>query len=865
MPAALDTHTLEIICLFLLIAVVLFAWLARRLGVPYPILLVLAGLGISFIPHVPRIPLNPDLVFFVFLPPLLYASSWQINWREFQGNLVSISMLAIGLVGFTVLGFAFFAEHFITALDLRSGFLLGAIVAATDAVAATSIARSLGLAPRLTTILEGESLLNDATGLLALEFGIGLLFSGQHPSVGDGLLRLLWLIAGGVGVGLLLGYLVAHLERWIAEGPMEMAVSLIVPYLAYLSAEGLRSSGVLAVVVCALYLSRKSATYLSPSARLEVMSAWKALDFILNGVVFLLIGLQLPYVVAGLQEYSVGTLILYGVSFSLVLIALRMAWVYPGAHASAWIRRTVFRQPATAPDARSIFVIGWTGMRGVLALAAAFSLPQTLSDGTPFLQRNLLLFLTFSVILVTLVGQGLSLPLLIRRLGLNGNREAEHEELAARRVLLSETLAMLEEQRAAATDEDLTHDIDDLLHRYRHRLEATVEKQEGSVSTSENAAALTSFATLSPQSAAHCTVCATRAPSATRSCATWNANSTSPTYASTAARKKSLTKWAWKRTGWQPVDDGESELPRPPPPSGQSPALPLHHKAGQQQPPVLVLPDCLHLQRRHLVPERQHRHAHPGRDPHIPRLVEVAAELIHQVLPRHALAAQRDLHIDIPLAQLRLLRVVVIVRPHIVACPVPDDLHRRVFLQPASRHALRKRMQRRRAHHLHQPDLPCRLHRRAPSAVQRHARIAQRLRQAVGVVLRHPRNPLRIDRRTHRPQIRRHLALQQRKSVLRRLPAQRQRKPPHPVRVPGDRPYRLPPRPHLRLHHRSKLRSKPLHGAHSVRNVSKPPPSSGRSSHVPARPSSPETAPASRAPAPPPHPARCTRSTPYRR
>jgi CPA1 family monovalent cation:H+ antiporter len=468
--------------------VVLFAGLARRLGIPYPILLVLAGLAISFIPHVPRIPLNPDLVFLVFLPPLLYASAWQTNWREFQANLLSISMLAVGLVGFTVLGVAFFADRFITALDFRSGFLLGAIVAATDAVAATSIARTLGLAPRLTAILEGESLLNDATGLLALEFGIVLLFTGQHPTVAGGVLRLLWLIAGGAGAGLLLGYLVSHLERWIAEGPMEMAVSLIVPYVAYLSAEGLRTSGVLAVVVCGLYLSRKSASYLSPDARLEVLSAWKALDFMLNGVVFLLIGLQLPYVVAGLQEYTVGTLLLYGFAFSLVLIALRMAWVFPGAHISAWIRRHLFRQPVAAPDARSIFVVGWAGMRGVLALAAAFSLPQTLSDGKPFAQRNLVLFLTFSIILITLVGQGLSLPPIIRRLGLNGNREAEQEELTARRIMLAETLALLEEQRAATDDEDLAHDIDDLMHRYRHRLEATVEKQSGNPSLSVAAA-----------------------------------------------------------------------------------------------------------------------------------------------------------------------------------------------------------------------------------------------------------------------------------------------------------------------------------------------------------------------------------------
>jgi len=483
----METQTLEMLCLFLLIVVVLFAALAKRLAIPYPILLVLAGLGISFIPHVPRIPLSPNLVFLVFLPPLLYASAWQTNWRDFRLNLVSITMLATGLVGFTVLGVAFFADRFITALDFRSGFLLGAVVAATDAVAATSIASTLSLSPRITGVLEGESMLNDATGLLALEFGIALIFSSHTPTVGEGLLRLLWLITGGLGSGLLLGWLVGILERWIEEGPLEMAVSLIVPYVAYLTANQLHASGVLAVVACGLYLSRQSATYLSAPARLELLSAWKALDFVLNGVVFVLIGLQLPYILAGIHEYSFWTLLLYGLTFSLILIALRMIWVFPGAYVSLWIRRKLLRQQVTTPDAKSIFVVGWAGMRGVLALAAAFSLPQTLSDGRPFAQRNLILFLTFSIILVTLVGQGLSLPLLIRRLGLAGNREAEHEERIARRAILTQAIASLEHERNTATG-DQAHDIDDLLHRYRHRLEAVAEIDPNSTTTPQSPA-----------------------------------------------------------------------------------------------------------------------------------------------------------------------------------------------------------------------------------------------------------------------------------------------------------------------------------------------------------------------------------------
>jgi CPA1 family monovalent cation:H+ antiporter len=467
----MDIHTLEVLGLFLLMAVVLFAGLAKRIHTPYPILLVVAGLVISFVPHVPRIPLNPDIVFLLFLPPLIYSSAWQTNWREFRRNVLSISMLATGLVGFTVFGVAFFADHFVTALDFTSGLLLGAVVAATDAVAAGSVARTLGLSPRVSGLIDGESLINDATGLLALEFGISLLMSGHALSIPEGMFRLLWLVAGGLGVGLLLGILVIFLEQWISDGPLEMAASLIVPYVAYLAAEELRASGVLAVVACGLYLSRRASSYLSPAARLQLLSAWGSLDFILNGVVFLLIGLQLPYILAGIHEYSVWTLLLYGLSFSFILIVLRMAWVYPGAHISYWIRERLLHQSAPAPNAKSTFIVGWCGMRGVLSLAAAFSLPETLPNGEPFAQRSLILFLTFIIILVTLVGQGLSLPPLIRYLGLAENTELEEEQLAARCQILSAAIAWLKQQREAA-DEDDAHDIDDLIHRYSHRIEA---------------------------------------------------------------------------------------------------------------------------------------------------------------------------------------------------------------------------------------------------------------------------------------------------------------------------------------------------------------------------------------------------------
>lgn len=465
-----NLQTIQLIFLLLLAMVAAFAVLAQRLKVPYPIVLVIAGLLISFVPHVPHVRLNPDLVFVIFLPPLLYAAAWATSWQAFRFNLVSIAMLALGLVAFTVFGVAAVAEHFITALDWKSGFLLGAVVATTDAIAAAAVAKSVGLPKQIVELLDGESLVNDATGLLALEFGL-LLLRGETPTVGAGLLRLLWLIVGGLGAGLLTGALVAWFERWIEDGSIEIVVSLVVPYVAYLLGEEVHSSGVLSVVACGIFLSRQSGRIFSPEARIQLISTWGGLNFALNGLVFLLIGLQLPYVLAGIRGYSIETLVEYGAVFSGVLIALRLFWMYPGAWLAYWIRTRLLKQRYTMPPNRAIFVVGWTGMRGVVALAAAFSLPERLGDGRPFAQRNLIIFLTFAVILVTLVLQGLTLPALIRALGLAGAGDAEAaEEARARQVILESVIEHMKQLRGSR-DAELRHSVDDLLHLYEHRLD----------------------------------------------------------------------------------------------------------------------------------------------------------------------------------------------------------------------------------------------------------------------------------------------------------------------------------------------------------------------------------------------------------
>lgn len=463
-------QTLELVVLLLLVFVALFASIARRLQTPYPIGLVIGGLALGFIPGIPRINLDPDIVFFVLLPPLLYAAAWTTSWRDFSYNLISILLLAVGLVAFTVVGIALVANSSFPGFDWRLGIVLGALVAPTDAVAATTIARRLGLPRRIVDVLEGESLVNDATGLLALEFGLAMVVQGESPTVLSGVLRLLWLIAGGIAVGLVVGRIVEWIEKQIDDAPIEITISILVPYAAYFAGQQVRASGILAVVASGLYLSRQSARFFSPRVRIQIYSVWRALTFILNGLAFVLIGLQLPYVVAGIRgRYGWGTLLLSGLIFSAVVILLRLLWVYPGARLAYFLRRRLLGQKEPTPPLRHSFVVGWTGMRGVVALAAALALPRVVADGTPFPQRDLIVFLTFSVILVTLVAQGLTLPLVIRALGLAADQGPSCEEVEARRIVLESALGHLQDARKK-DDPEVTGVYDDLAQHYQDRL-----------------------------------------------------------------------------------------------------------------------------------------------------------------------------------------------------------------------------------------------------------------------------------------------------------------------------------------------------------------------------------------------------------
>ena len=424
-------HASETLIL-LLAAIAVFALLARRLVIPYPILLVLGGLLISFVPGLPPVPLDPDLVLLVFLPPLLFAQAWSTPWKEFWAYRRSIFLLAVGLVLFTATTVAW-ASHALLGLPWAVGFVLGAIVSPPDAVAANAIAQRLGLPRRITTILEGESLVNDATGLVAYKFAVAAVLTGSISFAEAGG-SFLWMCVGGVGIGWGVAWCSAQLFTRIKDDAVTITLSLLVPNICYVAAERAHASGVLSAVTAGLFLGWRAPGMLSASARLQAEAVWDMLVFLLNSVIFLLIGLQLPAVRAHLSNYSLPTLMSYASAIVVVVVAVRPLWVFPGAYLPRWLNSNI-RKNEPMPTWRGVVIVSWSGMRGVVSLAAAMALPVATNEHIAFPHRDLILFLTFAVILATLVGQGLTLGPLIRWLGIDPEPREENQEIAMRVAL----------------------------------------------------------------------------------------------------------------------------------------------------------------------------------------------------------------------------------------------------------------------------------------------------------------------------------------------------------------------------------------------------------------------------------------------
>ncbi|MGI4871102.1 MAG: Na+/H+ antiporter [Janthinobacterium lividum] len=433
---------------FILVLVTALARLADRVRLPYPILLVLAGIALSLVPGLPPVVLAPDLVFFVFLPPLLYASAWNTSWPDFKAARRPIALLALGCVLFSTVLVAGAAHFLLPGFSWATAFVLGAIVSPPDAVAATAATQGLPLPKRITTILEGESLVNDATGLIAYRYAVAAVITGQFDSwQASG--QLVWVAGAGIAIGLALGGLLYWVHRSAAHNTVvDISLTLLAPYLAYLLAEETHVSGVLAVVTTGLFLSRHAARIFAPEGRLQVYAVWNTVTFLLNGVVFILIGLQLPVLLTGLSMASCWALVGSGTLISLAVIVSRLLWVYPSTYLPRWLSRRI-RAREPRPPLAVVTVLAWTGMRGVVSLAAALALPLTLPTGAAFPQRNLILLLTFAVIVVTLVGQGLSLRPLIRWLGIRADGSAAHNELALRVLLATRTLEYLTSPAAA--------------------------------------------------------------------------------------------------------------------------------------------------------------------------------------------------------------------------------------------------------------------------------------------------------------------------------------------------------------------------------------------------------------------------------
>jgi monovalent cation/hydrogen antiporter len=426
-----------LVALGLLLAVATMLALAPALRIPYPILLVLGGLAIGVVPGMPEFELPPELVFFGVLPPLLYSAAFFTSLRDMRANARPIGLLAIGLVVVTTLGVAVVAHEVIDGLPWTSAFVLGAIVSPTDPLAATSIARRLGVPRKLVTIVEGESLVNDGTGLVLYRVAVAAVLTGSFSASETGGLFVVSAF-GGIGVGLAVGWLVRQVRRRLDNPPAEITVSLLTGYVAFIPAELIGVSAVLAAVTAGIYLGWYTPELTTAQVRLQGVAVWEIVQYLLNALLFVLVGLQLPVVMDALEDVSASRLVGYAALVSLTVIVLRFAWVFAVLSLPKWVARRV-------SSWRGGFFLSWTGMRGAVSLAAALALPLETDVGAPFPGRELILFLTFSVILVTLVGQGLTLPFVIRALGLEDDGIEDREDAKARVHAAEAALARLEE------------------------------------------------------------------------------------------------------------------------------------------------------------------------------------------------------------------------------------------------------------------------------------------------------------------------------------------------------------------------------------------------------------------------------------
>lgn len=432
---------LELVLMLLLCAVAL-GWVARHFKFPYPIALVIGGALLGFVPHLPQFPFDPQLILILVLPPILYQAALLTSWNDFKANIRPISLLAIGLVIATTLAVGAALKLVVPDVPWAVAFVLGAIISPPDAVAATAILSRLNIPRRIVTVLEGESLVNDASGLVIYKFAVAAVLTGAF-SLADASVQFVGVSVGGIAIGVVLALAFIAIHVRLRDPFIEVLTSLIVPYVAYIAAEAIHSSGVLAVVAAGLVRGRHAPEIVSAEMRIIARSVWKLFVFMLNSLIFMLIGIQMSAVVESLSRYTLGQLIGWGLFISAVAIVVRFAWVYPVAWLPRWLSGSLHENEPKLRK-RELGIISWCGMRGIVSLAAALALPATLPNGDPFPHRDLIIFLTFFVIAITLVGQGLSLPTLIRRLKVGSDWSMESEQQRVRAAISAAALSAID-------------------------------------------------------------------------------------------------------------------------------------------------------------------------------------------------------------------------------------------------------------------------------------------------------------------------------------------------------------------------------------------------------------------------------------
>jgi Na+/H+ antiporter len=479
--------------LFMLAVLAAVAVAAKRLNIAPSILLVIAGIGMALVPGLPRLELAPEVVLLVILPPLIYSAGVAMSWRDFRFNLRPIALLAFGCVVFTTCAVAA-AAHYLLHFDWAVGFLLGAIIAPPDVVAPLAIARRLGIPRRIVVVLEGEGLANDATALILYRFAVAAVATGAF-SPGEAAGTFAAILVGEIVWGLIVGWLSLRLRQWARDPRVEITLSLMTPYLAFWAPAHLGGSGVLATVVCGLYVSWNGPLLISSATRLQGIFFWDLVVYLIEGLVFLVTGLQARTLIENGHPFSLADVLEVTVLTTTIAIVARFVWVFPATYLPRWLIPAVRRRDPSPPW-QGPFLISFTGIRGVVSLAAALALPYATASGAPFPHRDLILFVVFGVIIATLIVQGLMLPSVVRWLGLSRRADAERAseieaELAARQAALREVderlkrfaaerqlpdeVVELLRTRNLSRNQILPHDMSDGLGRMR--LSAAVKKE----------------------------------------------------------------------------------------------------------------------------------------------------------------------------------------------------------------------------------------------------------------------------------------------------------------------------------------------------------------------------------------------------